>query len=98
MRQRVELLAATWRRHHPEISRIIWFGSWVNGLPTPGSDVDICLIVTHAAKPRHERAPDYLPAGFPVGLDLVVYTETEFARLSDDSPQWHRAIVAGRDL
>ncbi len=49
-------------------------------------------------KPRRERSVDYLPVGFPVGVDLFVYTEQEFERLAQDTPSWFAAIQAGREL
>ena len=60
-----------------EVRRIVWFGSRVNGIPSPASDVDICLVLAHSDKPFRERAADYLPLGFPVGLDLFPYTRAE---------------------
>jgi uncharacterized protein len=92
----VEGYARRLREEHPEIRRVIWFGSWVNGIPTPGSDVDVCVILSSSAKPFRERIPDYLPVGFPVGVDLFPYTEEEFHRLSEESPSWHAAILSGK--
>jgi predicted nucleotidyltransferase len=86
------------REQHPEIEQVIWFGSWVSGLPTPGSDVDLCLVVSSSDQPQQDRAPGYLPVGFPVGIDLFVYTRTEFERLPRTSPGWYRAIAAGKEL
>jgi len=86
------------KAEHPEIQRAIWFGSWVSGLPTPGSDVDLCLIISTSDRPMRERVPDYLPVGFPVGIDLFPYTEAEFERLRTDSPAWYETITAGREL
>jgi uncharacterized protein len=86
------------REAHPEILRIIWFGSWVTGLPTPGSDVDLCLVVSASDKPVRERVSDYLPPGFPVGVDLLVYTTEEFNQLRKTSPGWYRAILSGKEL
>jgi predicted nucleotidyltransferase len=63
------------RTKHPEIRRIIWFGSWVNGIPGPWSDVDVCLILSHSELSPRNRIPRYLPSGFPVGIDLFPYTE-----------------------
>ncbi|MEN4099164.1 MAG: nucleotidyltransferase domain-containing protein, partial [Anaerolineaceae bacterium] len=77
------------------ILKIIWFGSWVVGLPTPGSDVDLCLIVSKSDRPPRDRAPQYLPLGFPVGIDLFVYTQDEFERLEQSSPKWYQAITSG---
>ena len=86
------------RARHPEIERIIWFGSWVTGRPTPGSDVDLCLILRSSDKQRRNRVADFLPVGFPVGIDLFPYTREEFDRLADNSPGWMRAILSGKDL
>lgn len=96
--QAVEQYVVHLRREHPEIQRVIWFGSWVTGIPMPGSDVDLCLIVSHTDKPRRERSVEYLPVGFPVGMDLFVYTEEEFAQLVQESPGWFAAIQAGREM
>jgi UTP:GlnB (protein PII) uridylyltransferase len=82
----------------PEVRRIVWFGSRVHGTPAPGSDVDVCLILAQSATPFRERAADYLPLGFPVGLDLFPYTVDELEQLRCDHPSWHRAITAGVDL
>lgn len=81
---------------HPEIEKVIWFGSWINGLPTPGSDVDLCLILSGSNKSLRERIPDYLPVGFPVGVDLFPYTQEEFRTLSKRSPIWYKTISLGK--
>ena len=86
------------REKHPEVQRIIWFGSWVNGIPTPGSDVDICLILSQSGLRFRDRISQYLPSGFPVGLDLFPYTEEEFTALAEGSPSWHRCMASGRDV
>jgi len=82
----------------PEIERIVWFGSWVDGLPTPRSDVDLCVVVASSGERRSARAARYLPERFPTGLDLVVYTAAEWAELSNRLPRWAAAIGAGREL
>ena len=82
----------------PEVRRIIWFGSRVTGIPAPGSDVDLCLVLADSDKPFRERIGDYLPVGFPVGLDLFPYTRTELERLRREHPSWHRALTSGVDL
>ena len=86
------------RADHPEIERVIWFGSWVTGIPLPGSDVDLCLILSASDKAPRNRAPRYLPVGFPVGIDLFAYTRTEFERLRETAPGWYQAITSGREI
>ena len=83
------------RRQHSEIERGIWFGSWVTGFPHPGSDVDLCLILSSSDKAFRDRIPAYLPRSFPVGLDLFPYTQQEFAGLKIDSPAWYACIDKG---
>lgn len=98
MARAVAEYVARLRVDHPEIERVIWFGSWVTGIPLPGSDIDLCLILSTSDKTPRERAPDYLPVGFPVGIDLFAYTRTEFERLKETSPGWYQAIVSGREI
>ena len=85
-------------RRRPEVSRIYWYGSWVAGVATPSSDVDLCVIVKADVRRPRDRVPDYLPERFPVGLDLVVLTEDEMEELPERAPSWHRAMVEGREL
>ena len=83
---------------HPEVTRVVWFGSWVTGIPAPGSDVDLCLVLDRAEdSPRH-RIPRYLPDGFPVGIDLFPYTEEELALIQRDRPEWHRCLTTGKQV
>ena len=98
IQQAVADYAAQLRQSHPEVRRVIWFGSWVSGLPAPGSDVDLCLILSSSDKPVRERISDYLPLGFPVGVDLFAYTQAEFERLQHTSPGWYAAIACGVDI
>jgi predicted nucleotidyltransferase len=83
---------------HSEVEKVIWFGSWVSGLPRPGSDVDLCLILSESTKPMRDRVCDYLPVGFPVGVDLFPYTREEFSFLAERSPSWFETIVAGIEV
>ena len=83
---------------NPEIIGVIWFGSWITGLPSPGSDVDLCLVLSTANKPRRDRVSEYLPVGFPVGLDLFPYTMSELEQLRQESPEWYREIMSGRKV
>jgi hypothetical protein len=94
----VKTFAGQLREQHSQIQRIIWFGSWVSGLPSPGSDVDICLILASSDKSPRDRISDYLPLGFPVGIDLFAYTQEEFDQLPYKSPGWYEAIMSGIEI
>lgn len=98
IREAVASFATQIRKQHPEVERVIWFGSWVTGLPSPGSDVDLCLILSSSDKPPRDRISDYLPLGFPVGIDLFAYTKNEFERLRHSSPGWFEAIISGLEI
>ncbi len=86
------------RQKHPEVERVIWFGSWARGLPLPRSDVDVCLIVSSSSERSRNRVSKYLPSRFPTGVDLVVYTQAEFECLQEKSPQWYAAIISGLEF
>jgi predicted nucleotidyltransferase len=94
-RREVEKYIRALRARHPEIRAAIWFGSWVSGIPTPGSDVDICIVLERSDLPFRDRIQLYLPSGFPVGVDLFPYTEEELEVLRKTHPAWHRCILSG---
>lgn len=96
--QAVESYIEQLRAAHPEVQKVIWFGSWITGMPTPGSDVDLCLVLSKSPKRMRDRIQDYLPVGFPVGVDLFPYTEEELNELSKRSPGWYQAIMVGREI
>ena len=89
---------ANLRQQYPEIQKAIWFGSWIHGIPTPGSDVDLCLILDSSSEPYRDRIPNFLPVGFPVGIDVFPYTQEEFDRLKTNHLEWYREILSGREM
>ncbi len=94
----VESYVANLKKNHPEVERIVWFGSWVDGLPSPGSDVDLCLVVSSSNQRPRDRISRYLPSQFPTGIDLFVFTFKEFERLRETSPQWYASIASGLEF
>ncbi len=58
------------------------FGSHARGEAGAGSDIDV-IVVAQTDRPFVERFRDYLPAivDAGAGVDLLVYTPEEFARL-----------------
>ncbi len=60
--------------------KIILFGSYASGRPTPDSDLDL-LIIMDSPLPRHKRATRirllFRPA--PCAMDILVYTPEETA-------------------
>lgn len=58
--------------------------------------MDLCLALLESDRPFRERIPQFLPNGFPVGLDLFPYTIRELERLQDERPLWYRCLTEGR--
>jgi predicted nucleotidyltransferase len=83
---------------HP--CKIILFGSYVSGPPTPDSDVDLLVILDTLARPvdRYLRVSRLLrPRPFP--LDLLVKTPAEIVQALDRNDAFMREIIAqGRVL
>lgn len=94
----VRLYAEHLRQEHPEVLSVRWFGSWVNGTASVGSDVDLCIVVKRAASRRRDRIVDYLPRSFPVGIDLFVFTPEELRRLQEEHPSFDQAIRRGVEV
>ena len=90
----VRALVARWVAMLPEVEEVIWFGSWVRGVWGPGSDVDLCVILTRDSRRVQDRIPDFLPRQFPVGLDIFPYTREEFDSLARSHSSWHREILS----
>jgi predicted nucleotidyltransferase len=94
----VRLYAEGLRQQHPEVLSVRWFGSWVNGTASVGSDVDLCIVVRQAAGRRRDRSVEYLPRSFPVGIDLFVFTPEELKRLQEEHPSFSQAILRGVEV
>ncbi len=68
-------------RQHPDLVRLGVFGSYARGNAGVGSDLDIVVIV-HASDCRpEERTRGWDTTALPVPVDLLVYTEEEWARV-----------------
>ena len=68
---------------HPE--QIILFGSHAWGTPTPGSDVDVMVIVTESNLSDYQRAvlAHRCLSGLDIAKDVIVRTRAEFDSLRD---------------
>ena len=60
--------------------KIVLFGSYANGNPTPDSDLDL-LVVMDSDLPRHKRAAPLMLMFRPAlcAMDILVYTHEEVA-------------------
>jgi predicted nucleotidyltransferase len=75
--------AAEAKAAHPEIIKVLLFGSFVQGNWTADSDADLFVVVRKEFANILERGSYAIFAkGIPV--DSIVYSEAEFAKLSQD--------------
>lgn len=65
------------RGFHPE--RIILFGSYANGDPTPDSDVDILVVMRFEGSSRQQAAKIRTVIDTTVALDLIVRTPEQIS-------------------
>lgn len=69
---------------HPELERVVLFGSFAKGCAVPSSDVDLLLVLESSELPFLERIPAFLPTRFPVGVDVFPYTREELERMLEE--------------
>ncbi len=68
---------------HPEIVKVLLFGSFVQGTWTADSDADLFVVVRKEFADIFERGR-YAIFAPSIPIDSIVYSEAEFARLSQD--------------
>lgn len=62
---------------HPEIERVLLFGSLSRGEAVPGSDADVLLVLRDCALPFEKRGGHYFPRDAGIGVDVFAYTRAE---------------------
>lgn len=69
-------------RSRPDVVRVGYFGSYARGDWGVGSDLDVVLVLSACAEPPLRRAQAFdTVTGFPVPVDLLVYTTDEWRQL-----------------
>jgi hypothetical protein len=68
-------------RQHPDLVRLGVFGSYARGDAGVGSDLDIVAIVRASDRRPEERTRGWDTTALPVPVDLLVYTEEEWAKV-----------------
>ena len=66
-----------------DIEEIVVFGSFATGTWVPGSDLDVLIVLRHAADAVRDRIPSLLPGRFPVPVDLFPFTRAELTARAD---------------
>jgi predicted nucleotidyltransferase len=86
-------------RPDPNVAAVYLFGSFARGNAVPGSDVDLLVVLRADPRPPRERIVDYLPQGFPVGIDVVPWTQAELdERLAAGDRMAHTILAEGEPL
>jgi predicted nucleotidyltransferase len=79
---------------HPEVVRVILFGSFARGDAVPGSDLDIVIILTHCSVPFLERLRIYRFAAVDgVPVEVFPYTKDEWERMIAEGHTWARRVL-----
>ena len=68
-------------REHPDLVRLGVFGSYARGDASVGSDLDVVAIIHTSDRRPEERTRGWDTTSLPVPVDLLVYTEKEWARV-----------------
>lgn len=78
-------------------AKIVLFGSYAYGRPTPDSDVDVLVVMPHARGQRPSlEIRQRVHAGFPV--DIIVRTPDEVARRLRDGDSFLTEVMSRGDV
>lgn len=84
---------------HPEVERVVVFGSLARGGAVPGSDADLLVVLTESHEGFLARIPRYTPSSLPVGADVFPYTREELERmLAEGNAFVRRALDEGIEV
>ena len=95
-RQILDLARTTAERiaaDHPQVTRILLFGSFARGDFGTRSDMDLLILLKDSSLPIRDRIAQFLEycSGYPA--DVFPLTETELeGRLRENDPFWVRAV------
>ncbi|MFQ5751922.1 MAG: nucleotidyltransferase domain-containing protein [bacterium] len=84
---------------HPEIQKVILFGSYATKRYGPFSDADILLILDSSDRRLLDRIPRYIPDGLSFPVDVFPYTAAEIEVLRREGNHFiERAMCEGEVL
>ena len=99
IRRALEQLIRERYQPDPNVAAVYLFGSFARGNAVPGSDIDLLVVLRDDPRPPRERIVDYLPERFPVGVDIVPWTEAELnERLARGDRMAHTILTEGEAL
>lgn len=83
VRAAADRYAASVLAARPDVEEIVVFGSFENGTWSPGSDLDVLVVLKGADGPVRDRVSALLPERFPVPVDLFPFTRRELAERAE---------------
>src|SRR5437899_1833635 len=82
--------------NHPEVTRVILFGSFARQDFGVRSDLDLLIVLKSSRLPVRERVWDFLEECSNYPTDVFPLTEAELdAHLKNGDPFWTRALLEG---
>jgi predicted nucleotidyltransferase len=89
-------MAARIAANHPEVRRIILFGSFARQDFGVHSDLDLLIVLSSSDVPVRERIAEFLEECSVYPTDVFPLTEAELdARLQSGDPFWTQAVREG---
>lgn len=88
----VEAWAQTMAQTHSGVRRIGYFGSYATGNAGVGSDLDLVVVVTSSDESFERRAASWDTTNLPVPADLLIYTASEWERLTRSDSVFGRVV------
>jgi len=88
------------KRNHPEVVKIILFGSFAKNNYTPYSDIDIAIVVKKTSKNfvlRQDEFIDYFKH-LDFDVNILVYTQDEIEKLKKEDNKFVKEILQGKEL
>ena len=87
--------AAALKATRSDVLRVGYFGSYARGDWGVGSDLDLVVVLTACGEPPLRRGLGFdTISGFPVPVDLLVYTQDEWRRLEAAQAPFVRRLNA----
>jgi len=88
------------KRNHPEVVRIILFGSIAKNDYTPYSDIDIAIIVKKTSKNFVLRQDDFIDYFKKLDFDvnILIYTQDEIEKLKKENNKFIKELLQGKEL
>jgi hypothetical protein len=79
-------------KHHRDLRRLGYFGSYARGDWGVGSDLDLVAVVADSQEPFERRGLSWNMKPLPVPAELLVYTQQEWTRLHQQGSRFIRTL------